>query len=176
VTTDPLTTIEKALAAAVVTESASLNTSVTSVPATLVVAETNVGPTESALLVTLVAASVAASLPDESCTALKSFPAVGSVYATVTVCPDDTAVASVNTTVEPDTTALLTERDTPSTVTANADVAAAVALNASEYVSVTVVPNVFTAADTNVGALTSTVELFVTLVAASDAASLPDES
>jgi hypothetical protein len=98
------------------------------------------------------------------------------VYATVTVCPDDTAAASVNTTVEPDTTALLTERDTPSTVTANADVAAAVALNASEYVSVTVVPNVFTAADTNVGALTSTVELFVTLVAASDAASLPDES
>ena len=36
------------------------------------------------LFVTEVAASDAASLPTESCTALTSFPAVGSVYATVT--------------------------------------------------------------------------------------------
>ena len=36
------------------------------------------------LFVTEVAASDAASLPTESCTALASFPTVGSVYATVT--------------------------------------------------------------------------------------------
>ena len=49
----------------------------------------------------------------------------------------------------------LTDRDTPSTITLNADVVAVVADNASEYVSVTVVPAVFVAADTNDGARAS---------------------
>jgi hypothetical protein len=74
-----LTTTENALAAAVVAESTSPNVSVTSVPAAFVVAEENVGPTESALFVTEVAANVAASLPAESCTAFVSLPPVGSV-------------------------------------------------------------------------------------------------
>ena len=125
------------------------------------------------MFVTEVAASEAASFPAESCTADASSPAVGSVYATVTDWPEPTADANVSTTVEPDTAALDTERDTPPTITLNADAAAVVADNASEYVNVTVVPAVFTAADTNVGAVTSTVELFVTEVAASDTASFP---
>ena len=70
----------------------------------------------------------------------------------------------------------LTDRDTPSTITLNADVVAVVADNASEYVSVTVVPAVFVAADTNVGAVLSTVELFVIAVADKVGASLPVES
>ena len=82
----------------------------------------------------------------------------------------------MSTTVEPDTTALDTERDTPPTITLNADVVAVVADNASEYVNVTVVPAVFVAADTNVGAVASTVELFVTDVAGNEAASLPEAS
>jgi len=57
----------------------------------------------------------------------------------------------VSTTVEPDTAADDTPRDTPPTVTANADEAAVVADNGSEYVSVTVVPDAFVSADTNVG-------------------------
>jgi len=116
-------------------------------------------------------------LPAESCTAFASLPAVGSVYATVTDSPEVTAgEANVNTTVEPDTATPLTERDTPPTDTANADVDAVVADNASEYVRVTVVPAAFTAAETNAGAVASTVELFVTDVADNEAASLPAES
>jgi hypothetical protein len=177
VTAVPLTTTENALAAAVVAESASLNVSVTSVPAEFVVANESVGPTESALFVTDVADNEAASLPAESCTAFASLPAVGSVYATVTDSPEVTAgEANVNTTVEPDTATPLTERDTPPTDTANADVDAVVPDNASEYVRVTVVPAAFTAAETNAGAVASTVESFVTEVADNEAASLPAES
>jgi len=126
------------------------------------------------LFVTDVAASVAASLPAESCTAFTSFPTVGSVYATVTDSPAATADPSVNTTVEPDTTTGSdTLRDTPPTVTANADVAAVVADNASEYVNAIVVPSVLVAADTNVGERVSTVDAFVTEVEEIDATSLP---
>ena len=82
----------------------------------------------------------------------------------------------MSTTVEPDTATLLTERDTPPTNTVKSEVPAVVADNASEYVNVTVVPAVFVAADTNVGTDRSTVELFVTEVAASVAASFPAES
>jgi hypothetical protein len=57
----------------------------------------------------------------------------------------------VSTTVEPDTATLLTERDTPPTVTAKSEAPAVVADNASEYVNVIVVPAAFVAADTNVG-------------------------
>ena len=129
------------------------------------------------MFVTDVADRDDASLPAESCTAFASLPAVGSVYATVTDSLETTAGdANVNTTVEPDTTADDTPRDTPPTVTANADVDAVVADNASEYVNVTVVPAAFTAAETNDGAVESTVELFVTDVADRDDASLPAES
>jgi hypothetical protein len=82
----------------------------------------------------------------------------------------------VSTTVEPDTATLLTERDTPPTVTAKSEAPAVVADNASEYVNVTVVPALFTAAETKVGDVVSTVELFVTEVAANVAASLPAAS
>ena len=57
----------------------------------------------------------------------------------------------MSTTVEPDTATLLTERDTPLTVTAKSEAPAVVADNASEYVNVIVVPAAFVAADTNVG-------------------------
>jgi hypothetical protein len=82
----------------------------------------------------------------------------------------------VSTTVEPDTATLLTERDTPPTVTAKSEAPAVVADNASEYVNVTVVPALFTAAETKVGDVASTVELFVTEVATREAALLPAES
>jgi hypothetical protein len=54
--------------------------------------------------------------------------------------------------------------------------AAVVADNVSEYVNVIVVPAAFVAADTNEGTVLSTVELFVTEVAANVAASLPAAS
>ena len=72
-----------------------------------------------------------ASFPALSCTAFASFPAVGSVYATVTVWPRPTADAKVSTTVEPDTTAAETSRVVPPTVTAKALVGAVVELRAS---------------------------------------------
>ena len=128
------------------------------------------------LLVTLVAAMVAASLPFASCTAFASLLPEGSVYATVTDAPADTADASVNTTVEPDTATLETVRDTPPTSTAKAEDAAVVADNDSEYVSVTVKPSVLVEAETNVGARVSTVDAFVTDVAEILATSLPTES
>ena len=128
------------------------------------------------LLVTLVAAMVATSLPFASCTAFASLLPEGSVYATVTDAPADTADASVNTTVEPDTATLETVRDTPSTTTAKAEDEAVVADNASEYVSVTVKPSVLVEAEANVGARVSTVDAFVTDVAEILATSLPTES
>jgi hypothetical protein len=66
-----------------------------------------------------------------------------------------TAEANVSSTVEPDTTALETLRDEPATTTENAEALAVVADNASEYVKITFVPAVFTAADTNVGTVVS---------------------
>jgi hypothetical protein len=104
------------------------------VPAVFVAAETNVGavPSTVELFVTDVADNDAASLPALSCTALESFPAVGSVYATVTVSPCTTADASVNSTVEPDTATDDTLRDTPPTITEKSDPPAVVADNASE--------------------------------------------
>jgi hypothetical protein len=72
------------------------------------------------------------------------------------------AVAIVSWTVDPLTVTPVTARVSPFTVTANADVEAVVAFNASLYVNVNVVPAVFTAAELNVGAVRSTVELFVT--------------
>jgi hypothetical protein len=79
----------------------------------------------------------------------------------------------VSTTVEPDTATPLTERDTPPTNTVKSEPTAVVVDNASEYVNVTVVPAVFVAAETNVGPVVSTVELFVTLVADNDEALFP---
>ena len=100
----------------------------------------------------------------------------GSVYATVTDAPADTADASVSTTVEPDTATLETVRDTPSTTTENAEALAVVADNASEYVNVIVVPSELVEADEYVGARVSTVDAFVTDVAEILATSLPTES
>ena len=111
------------------------------------------------LFVTAVAASVAASLPAESCTAFASLLPDGSVYATVTGSPVATAEASVSSTVEPETATLETLRDETPTTTANAEALAVVADNDSEYVKITFVPAVFTAADTNVGAVASAPKL-----------------
>jgi hypothetical protein len=79
----------------------------------------------------------------------------------------------VSTTVEPDTATLLTERDTPPTVTAKSEAPAVVADNASEYVNVTVVPAELVVAETNDGARVSTVDAFVTDVEEILATSLP---
>ena len=143
-----------------------------------VAAETNVGavPSTVELFVTDVADNDAASLPALSCTALASFPAVGSAYATVTDWPAPTADANVSTTVEPDTDADDTDRDTPSTSTVYAEVAAVVADNASEYVRVIVAPFVLVDAETNVGTVVSTVDAFVTEPDVIELASLPLES
>ena len=66
-----------------------------------------------------------------------------------------TAEANVSSTVEPETATLDTLLDEPPTKTENALASAVVADNASEYVKITFVPAVFTAADTNVGAVAS---------------------
>jgi hypothetical protein len=66
-----------------------------------------------------------------------------------------TAEANVSSTVELDTATLDTLLDEPPTTTANALASAVVADNASEYVKITFVPAVFTAADTNVGTVVS---------------------
>ena len=78
--------------------------------------------------------------------------------------------------VDPDAETLDGVMVVPSTTTVNALAVAVVVDIASEYVSVICVPAVFVAAETNEGAVTSTVELFVTEVAASEAASFPAES
>ena len=147
----PPTVTAKSEAPAVVADNASEYVNVTVVPAELVVAETKVGDVASTveLFVTDVADRDDASLPAESCTANESFPEVGSLYATVTAWPlwtaGDASVSSMR--VELDLVTLLTERETPSTVTANAPVTAVVVKSASEYVNVTVVPAAFTADD-----------------------------
>jgi hypothetical protein len=101
---------------------------------------------------------------------------LGAVYATVTVSPPLTALASVNCTVDPLTVTPVTLRDEPFTVTANADVDAVVAFNASLYVNVNVVPAAFTAADEKTGAVVSAVELFVTARETNETASFPELS
>ena len=161
--------------AAVVADRASEYVNVTVVPAEFVDADTNVGVTVSAveLFVTEVAARDAASFPEESWTAFESFPPVGSVYATVTVEPALIVGEIERTIVDPDAETLDGVMVVPSTTTVNALAVAVVADIASEYVSVICVPAVFVAAETNEGAVTSTVELFVTDVAARDEASLP---
>jgi hypothetical protein len=78
--------------------------------------------------------------------------------------------------VLPLTVTELTTTDVVFTVTANAVVAAVVALRASLYVKVKIVPAVFTAAELYTGAVISAVELFVTLEEAREIASLPAES
>jgi hypothetical protein len=144
---------------AVVVDNVSEYVNVISVPAVFVAADTNEGPLVSTveLFVTLVDDNEDALFPAESFTA---FEPAGCVYATDTDCPDSTAgEASVNTTVEPDTATPLTERDTPPTNTAKSEPAAVVADNASEYVNVIVVPDVFVAAEEKVGAVVSTPKL-----------------
>jgi len=143
---------------AVVVDNASEYVNVTVVPAVFVAADTNEGPPVSTveLFVTLVADNDEALFPFASFTA---FEPAGCVYATDTDCPDSIADASVSTTVEPDTATLLTERDTPPTVTAKSEPAAVVVDNASEYVNVIVVPDVFVAAEEKVGAVVSTPKL-----------------
>ena len=83
---------------------------------------------------------------------------------------------NVRTTVRVDTARPLTVTGEPSTRTVKSVVAAVVLPRFSSYVNVNVVPAVFTAADWNTGAVRSTVELFVTLVADKDTASLPTVS
>ena len=102
----------------------------------------------------------ATSLPTESCTALASSPAVGSVYVNVTVCPDSMVGVVPSTMLEPDTVTDVGERAIPSTTTEKLAATAVVADNASENVNVTVVPAAFVAADTNAGAVVSTVAKF----------------
>jgi hypothetical protein len=138
--------------AAVVADNASEYVNVIVVPAELIAADTNEGPLVSTveLFVTLVDDNEDALFPAESFTA---FEPAGCVYATDTDWPDSTAgEANVNTTVEPDTATLLTERDTPPTVTAKSEPTAVVADNASEYVNVIVVPAVLIAAEEKLGA------------------------
>jgi hypothetical protein len=152
----PPTNTAKSEPAAVVADNASEYVNVIVVPAAFVAADTNEGTVLSTveLFVTEVAASVAASLPAASCTAVESLLTLGSVYATVTSWPDSIEhAASVNTTVEPERMALVSEHDTPPTLTANAPVGAIVPPKVSEYVNVTVVPALLTAAETNVGAV-----------------------
>jgi hypothetical protein len=137
---------------AVVADNASEYVNVISVPAVFVAADTNEGTVVSTveLFVTLVDDNEDALFPAESFTA---FDPAGWVYATDTDWPDSTAgEANVNTTVEPETATLLTERDTPPTVTAKSEPAAVVADNASEYVNVIVVPAVLIAAEEKLGA------------------------
>jgi hypothetical protein len=157
-----------------------LNVSVNTKPVDPRLAEVNVGGVVSTveLFVTLVDASEIASLPVESWMALFELALLtaGAEYATVTALPFSTTDASVNCTVEPLTATDETERDTPATVTTNALVGAVTAFNVSLYVSVNTRPVEPTAAELNVGAVMSTVELFVTLVEAREIASLPTVS
>ena len=155
VTAVPLTTTENAPGAAVVADNASPNVNVTEVPSAFVEAETNEGDTLSALFVTEVAESDAASFPAASCTAFASLLPEGSVYATLTDSPVVTTEANVSSTVEPDTETLDTPRDEPPTSTANALASAVVVDNASEYVKITFVPAEFTTAELKVGAVES---------------------
>jgi hypothetical protein len=99
----------------------------------------------------------AASLPDESCIAAFDVDESedGAVYATDTDCPGDTADANVNTTVEPVTATLLTDRDAPATVTAKFDAFADVVDNASENCKINCVPAEFTAAALSIGEVVS---------------------
>jgi hypothetical protein len=155
----PPTNTVKSEPTAVVVDNVSEYVNVISVPAVFVAADTNEGPLVSTveLFVTLVDDNEDALFPAESFTA---FEPAGCVYATDTDCPDSTAgEASVSTTVEPDTATPLTERDTPPTNTAKSEPAAVVADNASEYVNVIVVPDVFVAAEEKVGAVVSTPKL-----------------
>ena len=78
--------------------------------------------------------------------------------------------------MEPEIATAVTALAEPSDVMAKADVTAVVDERVSLYVRKTLVPSVDVAADVNVGALPATIELLVTEVLVSDAASLPAES
>jgi hypothetical protein len=151
----PFTVTANADVEAVVAFNASLYVNVNVVPAVLTAAELNVGAVRSTveLFVTDCDESEIASLPTVSCTALFAveLSEVGAVYDTVTVWPAPAGDANVSCTVDPLTVNPVTPREEPFTVTANADVEAVVAFNASLYVNVNVVPAVFTAAELNVG-------------------------
>ena len=90
---------------------------------------------------------------------------VGALYATVTAFVAPAGVASVKTTVEPETLTDETVTATPPFVTTKFDAAAVVAFSASLYVMVSVVPLLATTAELNTGAVWSTVELFVIVLA-----------
>jgi hypothetical protein len=71
----------------------------------------------------------------------------GAVYETVTVRPSPITEASPRSTVEPETVTELTTKLLPPAETVNAPVPAAVDPNASSYVSVSVVPELFKLAE-----------------------------
>jgi hypothetical protein len=71
----------------------------------------------------------------------------GAVYETVTVRPCPITEASPRSTVEPETVTELTTKLLPPAETVNAPVPAAVDPNASSYVSVSVVPELFKLAE-----------------------------
>ena len=99
----------------------------------------------------------AASLPNESCIAAFDVDESedGAEYATDTDCPGDTPDANVNTTVEPVTATLLTDRDAPATVTAKFDALAVVEEICSSNCKINCLPAEFTAAELSVGAVVS---------------------
>ena len=78
--------------------------------------------------------------------------------------------------MEPEIATAVTALAALSVVTAKSDVAAVVDERVSLYVRTTLVPSVEVVADASVGAVPATVELLVTEVLVSDAASLPTES
>jgi hypothetical protein len=130
------------------------------------------------LLVTGCAAIVAASLPDASWMAFESLLPLGSVYATVTVSPFATELASLSVTVWAValTETVFTVRVTPPTFTTNAP-ADGTFVASSEFSSVYVSTSVdaLTAALAKTGAVVSGVAL-VTVVALRLSASLPSAS
>lgn len=97
----------------------------------------------------------AVSFPAESWMAFVSLPAVGSVYATVTVSVLTTEDNNPSLTDVPDAETEANEREEPFTCTEKALAADVVDDIDSEKVRVIVVPAAFTAAEMNVGAVES---------------------
>jgi hypothetical protein len=91
--------------------------------------------------------------------AFASFPAVGSVYKIVTVCPAVIAGEVVSTTVEPAMVSAVGVRELPFTSREKDPADGAVADRPSEKPTITCVPAEFTAAAENVGAVVSSPKL-----------------
>jgi hypothetical protein len=91
--------------------------------------------------------------------AFASFPAVGSVYEIVTVCPAVIAGEVVSTTVESAMVSAVGVRELPFTSREKDPAEGAVADRTSEKPTMTCVPAEFTAAAENVGAVVSAPKL-----------------